>query len=282
MAFTTPPPTLSPNILLTFPTPQILLVTLNRPDVMNCISTAGHWELDKVWLWYDSEPSMRCAVITGARDPSGRKRAAFCAGQDLKEWNDRKSSTPTAKSPAHPPSGFAGLSRRTGKKPVISAINGIAFGGGLELITATDLNLCTPTSTFALPEVLRGVAAFAGALPRLTLTLGLQRASELALTGRTISAREAAEWGLVNKVIEGGDVVAEAVKWAEMVAKASPDSVIVSRAGVRSAWEGWGVEEATRRVNDGIGKKLEEGWNQGEGLRSFAEKREPVWRDSKL
>ncbi|RPB09057.1 enoyl-hydratase, partial [Morchella conica CCBAS932] len=246
-ALTTPPPPLV-YTLISFPTPQILLVTINRPQHMNCINTAGHHEMHNLWEWYDSEPTLRCAIVTGAK---GGKKEAFCAGQDLKEWHTSlttPTSTTAAEGPSHPPSGFAGLSQRTGKKPIITAISGLTLGGGFELTLNADLTLCTPTSTFSLPESLIGVAAFAGALPRLTLLVGLPRASELAYTGRVLSAAEAQQWGIVNRVVgEGEDVVEAAVELAGRVCRCSPESVVVSRAGLRSAWEGGGVKEGVER-----------------------------------
>lgn len=93
-------------------------------------------------------------------------------------------------------SGFAGLSRRAGRKPVIAAVNGICYGGGCEAIINCDMVVASRNATFALPEVKIGVVAQAGALPRLIRTVGRQRAMEMALTGRTISAEEGKEWGM--------------------------------------------------------------------------------------
>ncbi|KAI9865134.1 MAG: hypothetical protein M1813_002454 [Trichoglossum hirsutum] len=266
-----PPPT--KHCILSFPTPQILLVTLNRPESLNCINVEGQWELDAVWKWLDDEPSMRVGIITGR----GR---GFCAGMDLKEWNHRTNNPTNQTQTSLPQTGFAALSRRTGKKPIISAVNGLCLGGGMELITNTDLVLARSSAQFALPEVLRGVFASAGVLPRLALTLGRQRAMEMALTGRRVSAEEGKTWGFVNRIAE--DVVGEAVAVAKEVAGASPDAVIVSRAGVGMGWEAGGVEEATRRLVGEWGVRLEAGANFREGLRAFVEKREPRWVDSKL
>ncbi|KAI5837981.1 ClpP/crotonase-like domain-containing protein [Morchella snyderi] len=280
---TTPPPPLA-HTLIAFPTPQILLATINRPQHMNCINTAGHHEMHNLWEWYDAEPTLRCAIVTGA---GGGRREAFCAGQDLKEWHASATTptttTTTTPSPPHPPSGFAGLSQRTGKKPIITAISGLTLGGGLELTLNADLTLCTPTSTFALPEAQIGVAAFAGALPRLALLVGLPRASELAYTGRVLSAREAEAWGVVNRVVGADeDVVGAAVELAGRVARCSPESVVVSRAGLRSAWEAGGVAERVKGVWEGVGAVLRGGENVKEGLASFVEGREPRWGVSKL
>src|ERR1700733_11760026 len=114
-------------------------------------------------------------------------------------------------------------------KPIIAAVNGLAYGGGMEILTNLDIVVAGKSATFALPEVKRGVVAIAGALPRLVRTVGRPRAMEMALTGRVVSAKEAAEWGLINKVLD--DVVGGAVEMAKLIAENSPDAVIVSREG---------------------------------------------------
>jgi len=181
-------------------------------------------------------------------------------------------------------SGFGALSRRSGRKPVIAAVNGLAFGGGCELIVNCDLVVASSSATFALPEVKRGVVAFAGALPRIVRTIGKQRAMEMALTGRTVSALEAREWGLVNKVVGDmeGEVVEAAVEYARMIAENSPDAVIVSREGIKMGWEGMGAEDATRLANDVWFSRLQAGENIKEGVRAFVEKRKPKWKAAKL
>lgn len=182
-----------------------------------------------------------------------------------------------------PPSGFAGLSRRTGKKPVIAAVNGIAYGGGFEATVNCDLVIASATAKFCFPEVKRGVAPFAGAMPRLVRTIGKQRAMELMLTGRVLPAQEAKEWALVNVVCpEGRNVVDEALEWAKGIAENSPDSVIVTRQGINWGWEGVGADEGTRISNSLWHPKLLAGDNIKEGLKAFVEKRNPKWTDSKL
>ena len=94
---------------------------------MNSIPYPAHWEADAIFEWFDTEPSLRVAIITGA----GSK--AFCAGQDLIEQASFRKSPPPVSARRHPPSGFAGVSRRVGKKPVIAAVNGFALGGGFEI-----------------------------------------------------------------------------------------------------------------------------------------------------
>lgn len=262
--------------LISFPTPQVLLVTLNRPKDLNCINLLGHAQLASLWDWYDTQPSLRCAIFTG----NGR---AFCAGADLKEWDsDNSPSAPEKqkKRPIHP-SGFGGMSRRGGKKPIICAVNGICFGGGCEMIINADLVVANSKAVFGLPEVTIGVVALAGALPRLVRTVGRPRALEMVMTGRSLKAEEAREWGLINTVVEG-DVVEEALRLAGSIVKNSPDAVIVSREGVKLGWEGIGAEDATVRVLEDWYRKIEGGENMVEGVRSFVEKRKPKWVDSKL
>jgi enoyl-CoA hydratase/carnithine racemase len=284
-AFKTPPPeTLSTLIL--FPTPSTLLIILNNPKSLNCLSTAVHWSLDALLSWYDNEPSLRCAIITGA----GR---AFCAGADLKEWNESNARTAKGGSGQRvmPASGFGAVSRRSGKKPLIGAINGLAFGGGMEMVANLDLVVAAKSAQFSLPEVKRGVVAIAGALPRIARTLGRPRAMELALTGRTVAAAEMKEWGIVNAVTDDAPadadvlarpVVKKALDYAEQISSNSPDSVIVSRAGIITGWEDGSAEHGSTSIVEVWQRRLNEGENIHEGVRAFVEKRAPRWVGSKL
>lgn len=283
---TSPPPSI-PDVLTSFPSPHILLVTLNRPTSLNAIPTANHALFDGLWRWYDSQPTLRCAILTG----TGR---AFCAGADLKEWNARNAAAGSSGDGAGAadaaragrdkwaPAGFGGLSNRAGAKPVIAAVNGLCMGGGMEMAVNCDLVVASEDARFALPEVKRGVIALAGALPRIQKTLGKQRAAEMALVGGTFDARKMYEWGVVNKVVKKEDVVKEAIAYAEEIAGNSPDSVIVSREALRHGWEGIGPELATEMLDRGMFGRMDAGENMKEGILSFVEKRKPVWKDSKL
>ena len=270
-----PPPATPTFLKLSFPAPRVVLVTMSREKDMNCLDSAATVEMDAVWRWLDDEPNLSVAVITGA----GKK--AFCAGADLKEWKEsmRPGADPRERRGA---SGVKLLSRRLGKKPVIAAVNGLAMGGGTEFAVNCDLVVASDTATFGLPEVKRGVAPFGGALPRLIRTVGLQRASEFALTGRTITAQEAYRWGLVNKVVPQSEVVDEAVKYASLIAENSPDSVICTRLGLRQGWETASVDRAAEVTLEGPWAELQKGENIIEGLKAFSDKRKPVWRPSRL
>ena len=274
----TPPPPTPTFLTLSYPAPRVLLVTMSRPHDLNCINTAGHWELDAVFRWLDAEPTLSVAVLTGAGP------RAFSAGADLKEWNG--SMTSSADNPAqhtnHAKPAFTPLSRRLGKKPIVAAVNGLALGAGTEFAINCDLVVAADTAYFGLPEVKRGVAPIGGALPRLIRTIGLQRASEFALTGRNVTAHEALSWGLVNKVVPAAEVVREAVAYAELIAANSPDAVICARAGLRQGWETASVERAVDVTLEREFAALQEGENIREGLRAFTEKRPPVWVASRL
>ena len=270
------------DCLITYPTPQILLLTLNRPAKLNSIPKSTHWQLSALWTWYDSHPSLRCAIITGA----GR---AFCCGSDLLEIERAESFK--AAEPAnwerakfeHPPSGFAGLSRRKGKKPVIAAVNGLALGGGMEIVLGCDIAVCAPEAEFGLPEPLVGVYASGGGLPRLVQMVGMAVASDIALTGRRVSAREAKEIGMVSRFAKSKEsVVEEAVEVAKTIAGISPDAIMVTRAGLREAWETGNVEMAFQNVHDRLNPGLITSENHAEGLKAFREKRKPRWKDAKL
>ncbi|KAI0109840.1 enoyl-CoA hydratase/carnithine racemase [Daldinia grandis] len=284
-SFTTPPP-IVPDTLISFPSPHVLLVILNRPQQLNAIPRPQHFALERLWTWYDAEPSLRCAVITG----SGR---AFCAGADLKEWDSINSSPGDKPVPAEEPGqqnkrfpsgGFGGMSNRGGLKPIIGAVNGICFGGGMEMAINCDLVIAAASANFSLPEVTIGVIALAGALPRLVRSVGKQRAAEMALGGKKYGAREMLAWGLVNEVVEGDGkaVLAKALEWAQRIAGNSPDAVIVSREGLKLGWEGVGPEQATDILLKGWFGRIEKGENAVEGVKSFVERRKPVWKDSKL
>ena len=183
------------------------------------------------------------------------------------------------------PGGFGGLSSRHGLKPIIAAVNGLCFGGGLEMIANCDLVLASVRASFGLPEAKVGVAAIAGALPRLPRTIGRPRAMEMALTGRAYPPETMKDWGLLNAVVaddvEGG-LMGETLRWAEEIVRNSPDSVIVSREGILQRWEGDDLRGIDERVTKGWWSKMLGKSNMMEGPRAWAEKRTPKWVNSKL
>lgn len=284
--FATSPPPEVKDVVVSFPAQHVLLVTLNRPKQLNALRREMHYQLDKLWTWYEAEPTLRCAVITGV----GR---AFCAGADLREWHEKhaeaaavadKEKQDIKEVEKWTTRGFGGMSNRRGRKPIIAAVNGLCLGGGMEMIINCDMVLASDSARFGLPEVTIGVIALAGALPRLTRLVGRARASEMALTGRTdYTAEDMRAWGIVNAVVNSPRrVVNDAVRWAAQIAANSPDSLIVTREGLMGGWDPEDPSASTDRVAAGLYAKMDAGDNMKEGVASFIEKRKPVWKDSKL
>ncbi|KAH8670323.1 carnitinyl-CoA dehydratase [Tricladium varicosporioides] len=259
--------------LVSFPAKHVLLVTINRPDFMNCLPVEATIELGALWKWYDAEPELRCAVFTGA----GKK--AFCAGMDLKQRLDIINTNEVALE--YPQGGFGGMTNRVGKKPIIIACNGHAHGGGFEIVLNADVIFASPNATFCLPEVLRGVSALAGALPRAMLLFGNHRTMDLILTGRRMPVEEAHAWGLVKEIVPQEKLLARAIAYAEEISAKSPDSVIISRLGAREVWE-TGVSRATMRGQELYAEAMLRSKNSAEGLAAYREKRDPKWLPSYL
>lgn len=147
----------------------------------------------------------------------------------------------------------------------------------------SDCVVASPTAQFGLPEVLRGIYAGAGGLPRLARICSMQVASELAMTGRRLPVEEAKALGIVNRISKSqSSVVDEAVQLASTIASISPDAIIVTRAALRQTWENGSIERAYQITDERLRKKLFDGENVKEGLSAFAEKRQPKWKASKL
>ncbi|RIA93417.1 ClpP/crotonase-like domain-containing protein [Glomus cerebriforme] len=277
--FNVPPPK-TEYCLLTFPLSRVLIVTINLPKKLNALTFPAHFELDEVFNWYNKEPELWVAIITGA----GNK--AFCVGQDLGSElasNEKDEDVITLKN--FPTSGFAGLSRRVDcLKPIIAAVNGFAIGGGMEIVLACDIVVAAENSIFSLPEVKRGLAAVNGGLTRLVRFIGYQRACELTFTGQNISAKRCKELGLVNIIVPTyKDVIPATLEIASKIIENSPDAIKYSKQGILYSLESPSLTEAERKhFTSDIGKKFYSQDNFKEGILSFKEKRKPKWKNSKL
>ena len=143
--------------------------------------------------------------------------------------------------------------------------------------------IASPRAQFGLPEALVGVYAYGGGLPRLVRAVGLLAASDIALTGRRVSAQEALELHLISEISKTPEsVVDETIEKAKQIAAISPDGIIVTRAALREAWESASVERAFQITHENFYEKLMKSENSVEGLAAFREKRKPVWKESKL
>lgn len=148
---------------------------------------------------------------------------------------------------------------------------------------SSDIAIASPDAQFGLPEALVGVYAYGGGLPRLVRTVGMQTASDIAMTGRRLSATEALNMGIVQSVSKSADSVLDvAIEKAKQIASISPDGIIVTRAALREAWETASVERAFQLVHESYYDKLMKGENSIEGLAAFREKRKPAWTKAKL
>jgi enoyl-CoA hydratase/carnithine racemase len=181
----------------------------------------------------------------------------------------------------YPQGGFGGMTNRTGKKPIIVACNGHAHGGGFEIVLNSDVIFASPNATFCLPEVLRGVSALAGALPRAMLLFGNHRTMDLILTGRRMSVQEAVDWGLVKEIVPQEKLLERTLAYAREIAEKSPDSVIITRLAAREVWE-TGVSRATVRGQELYAEAMLRSKNTAEGLAAYREKRDPKWLPSYL
>ncbi|KAI0639915.1 enoyl-CoA hydratase/carnithine racemase [Trametes polyzona] len=272
-------PSHSDEIKVSFPREHILLLTFNRPKSLNAVTPTMTEDVKRVMDWFDNEPSLWVAIVTG----EGR---AFCAGADLVAWNKLKASGPSKESDQdriiNHPDGFASLSRRySTSKPIIAAVNGGAYGGGVEVLLNCDLVIASEDAKFALPEVKRGVVAVQGGMPRLSRTAGHQRASEMLLLGRTITAQDAAtRFGFVNKVVPKSEVLPTAFAWAAEIMENSPDAVQSTKRALLIATRSGSVEEAViAHVKTKESDRAFTSENIKEGLRAFTEKRKPSWRN---
>ena len=245
---------------------HILEVTLNRPESYNALHSAAHFELAEIFDAFEDDQDLWVAIITGTGDK------AFCSGNDLKVTAQGGDMT-------MPSTGFAGLCSRTNReKPVIAAVNGVAMGGGLEIVLACDIALASPSATFALPEVKVGLFAAAGGVQRLTRQIGEKAAMELILTGRKIGADEAASLGLINSVDTTGDVMAAARTLAATIAGNSPTSIRASKRVLNAVDDlgNWGDALALSQAEI---RKLLKTKDAREGVTAFAQKRKPNWKN---
>jgi enoyl-CoA hydratase/carnithine racemase len=243
---------------------EIRVVTINRPERMNSIHPPANFELESVFNDFESDPTARVAILTGAGD------RAFSAGNDLKYMSE-----------GHelriPDTGFGGLTKRFDRrKPVIAAVNGVALGGGFEIALACDLIIASDNAIFGLPEPKVGLAALAGGLQRLPRQIGLKNALGMILTGRHVSAAEGERFGFVNECVAAGEAVNAARRWAETIIECSPMSIRTSLDVVRRGLDEANLESSIALQYDSVAE-LRAGPDMIEGPLAFAQKRKPDW-----
>jgi crotonobetainyl-CoA hydratase len=177
-----------------------------------------------------------------------------------------------------PASGFGGItSRLDNPKPLIAAVNGLALGGGFEIVLACDLVIASEKASFGLPEPRVGLAALAGGLHRLPRQSGMNPAMGMLLTGRRVEAREAQAHGIVNEVVAPGELMAAARRWADAICECSPVSVRTTKRVVLEGLEHASLEQAMGARYDAI-IDLIKSEDFTEGPLAFSQKRKPNWK----
>lgn len=245
----------------------VLEVTIDRPKA-NAIDSATSRELGRAFAGFRDDDALRVAVLTGAGD------RFFSGGWDLK-------AAAAGDDENYGEGGFGGITELFDlHKPVIAAVNGYAYGGGFEMALACDLIVASDAATFALPEVRRGIVADAGGVLRLPRRLPRAVAMEMLLTGRAMNAAEAERRGLVNGVAEPARLMDAARELAGQVLDAAPLAVEAVKAVV-AATEDSPVEDGYRALRDGSVPAYDAmlaSEDAIEGVRAFAEGRDPDWK----
>lgn len=240
----------------------VLLITINRPDARNAVNMAVAEGIAAALDELDSADDLRVGVLTGAG-------GYFCAGMDLKAFV-------SGERPWAGDRGFAGITQRAARKPLIAAIEGFAVAGGLEIALSCDLVVAASGARLGIPEVKRSLVAAGGALLRLPRRIPYHVAMELALTGDPIPAERGAELGLVNRVVEPGTAVDAALELAASITRNAPLALIASKQILEDQYD-WSSDEAFAQQGE-IAGPVFGSEDAREGATAFAEKREPVWK----
>jgi len=239
----------------------VLLITLNRPEVRNAVNAAVAQGVGDALDELDADPELSVGVLTGAG-------GFFCAGMDLGAFVRGETGH-------HPERGFAGITRRGPRKPIIAAIEGFALAGGLEVALACDLLVAAAGARLGIPEVKRSLVAAAGALLHLPRRIPYHVVMELALTGDPVSAERMHALGLVNRIAEPGRTVDVALELAAVLARNGPLALAASKRILQeqSDWDSAAMWER----QDALTAPVFSSHDAREGASAFKERREPVW-----
>jgi len=247
--------------------PAVLRVTLNRPRAANALNTEMGRELLALWGELLDARDVGAVVLTGAGE------RAFCAGADLKERHGMSDADWQAQHTIFERHYWALLDV---PMPVIAAVNGHAYAGGLEMMLACDFAYAVPAARFALTETTLGIMPGAGGTQLLPRAVGERRAKEIILTGRPFSAEEAHQWGLVNRLVAPEALMDAALATATHIAENAPLA----------------VRQAKKSIHTGLQMDLKSGFlfeieaynrlvpteDRREGIRAFNEKRKPRFK----
>ena len=241
----------------------VATLTLNNPP-LNLVTLEMAQRLIEVLENLDRDESVRAVVVTGAGDK------AFCVGSDVKEFAAVRDRI-VEKKLAQENRAFGGFELLS--KPVVAAIEGLAYGGGCEISMACDLRIIAASARMALPEVKLGVVPGSGGLFRLPELVGPARAMELMYLGDPISARKAERMGLVNEVVPDGEALPRALDIARRISRQPKEAVAAIKRGVRESAQ-LTREDAVQLTLELSDRVFKTG-DCAEGVRAFFEKRQP-------
>jgi enoyl-CoA hydratase/carnithine racemase len=240
------------------------VATLNRPDARNALSPEVFQELAAALEAWDADPDVRCIVIAGSDE-------WFAAGADIRDMASRGFQDMLDT----PSTGFWPRLAAV-RTPLIAAVSGYALGGGCELALACDMIVASERAEFGQPEILLGIIPGGGGTQRLARVLGKQRAMELVLTGRRISALDAQQMGLVNRVSKSKEWLKDALELAAVIARRPPLAVRLSKQAVLAADEttlAGGLAQERRLFELAMATE-----DRVEGMQAFLEKRKPEFK----
>jgi enoyl-CoA hydratase len=252
------------NFILTETRGRVGLITLNRPQALNALNNQLMREVMDALAAFDKEAGIGSMVITGSEK-------AFAAGADIKEMANK---TILQMMDADHVAVFGRI--RTIQKPVIAAVSGWVLGGGCEVALSCDMIVASDSAKFGQPEINIGVIPGAGGTQRLIRAVGKVIAMEMILNNRTLTAQEALQYGLVNRVVPVSDYLNEALKLAEEIASRAPLAVRAAKRMIHQSYE--------RFLADGLDEEKQVFYNlfgtedQKEGMQAFIEKRKPEWK----
>ena len=243
---------------------RVGVVKLNRPKMLNALDSTLMSELMEALATLDADPGIGCIVVTG-------DERAFAAGADIKEMSQASAVQMITRDYI---SHFDRI--RQIKKPVIAAVSGWCLGGGNELAMSCDMIVASETARFGQPEINLGVIPGAGGTQRLTRAVGKAISMEMVLNNRTLTAAEALQYGLVNRVVPVERYLEEALSLAAEIAARAPLAVRLGKEAVNHAFESFlaeGLADERRAFYFLFASQ-----DQKEGMAAFTEKRKPEWK----
>jgi enoyl-CoA hydratase len=248
---------------------RIGIITLNRPEARNAVNGDVAIGVEAAVDQVEADDDVWVAILTA--NTAGQEKPVFCAGADLKAINSGNAAALNTRR-----GGFAGLTYRDRRKPIIVAVDGLATAGGCEIVLSCDLVVASTRSAFGLAEVKRNLIAGAGGLFRLPRAIGRSAAMEIILTGEPLAAQRAHELGLVNHCVAPEQVMPTALALADKICAAAPLAVWASRKVVLAA--AYESDENLIKMTNAEFAGIMASEDTKEGLTAFIEKRTPDWK----